>query len=146
MFFRQVVSHGGHSEPEKSNLHFKEYIMAHSRRPLAATLGAAFLATTVAPLASAGVDPFASEQLSGGYDLANYDKHKEGKCGETSSGADKAGHEGKCGEGTKAQGEGKGGEEMKAEGEGKSGEEMKSQGEGKCGGDKATREGKCGGS
>ena len=90
--------------------------MAISRKPLAAALGAAFLATSIAPLASAEVNPFSAQQLSGGYDLASYGKDGEGKCGE-----------GKCGEGKKADGEGScGGDEAK-------------KGEGKCG------EGKCGG-
>ncbi|NQY02782.1 MAG: hypothetical protein HRT76_05875 [Halieaceae bacterium] len=95
--------------------------MAQSKKPLAAALGAAFLATSLSPLASADVNPFSAQQLSGGYDLASFGGHAkdgEGKCGE-----------GKCGEG-------KCGDE-KAEGEGKCGE-------GKCGGDKAEGEGKCG--
>ena len=69
--------------------------MAISRKPLAAALGAAFLATSLSPLASAETNPFSAQQLSGGYDLANFDKHAEGKCGD-----DKAGGEGKCGEGS----------------------------------------------
>ncbi len=52
--------------------------MAHSKKTLAAALGAAFLATSVAPMASAEVNPFSAQQLSGGYDLANYGKHGEG--------------------------------------------------------------------
>ena len=80
--------------------------MSHSKKPLAMALGAAFLASAIAPMASAEVNPFSAQQLSGGYDLANYDKHGgEGKCGE-----------GKCGDG-----------DEKGEGEGKCGE-------GKCGG------------
>ena len=90
--------------------------MAHFKKPLASALGAAFLATSIAPLASASFNPFSAQQLSGGYDLPNYDKHAEGKCGE-----------GKCGADKKADGEGSCGEKTKA-------------GEGKCG------EGKCGGS
>ena len=93
--------------------------MAQSKKPLAAALGAAFLASTLAPLATAEVNPFSAQQLSGGYDLANYDKHEEGKCGEGKCGDDKSEGEGKCGEG-------KCGDD-KAEGEGKCGE-------GKCGG------------
>ena len=92
--------------------------MAYTKKPLAAALGAAFLATTFAPIASADVNPFAADQLSGGYDLVNYGAH-EGKCGEGKCGGEKAEGEGKCGEG-KCGGE-------KAEGEGKCGE-------GKCGG------------
>ena len=107
--------------------------MSNLKKPLAAALGAAFLATAVAPLASAETNPFSAQQLSGGYDLANYGHHEkaegEGKCGEGKCGGEKAEGEGKCGEG-KCGGE-------KAEGEGKCGE-------GKCGGEKAEGEGKCG--
>ena len=100
-------------------------------KPLVAALGAAFLATSVVPMASADVNPFAATQLSSGYDLANYGKG-EGKCGEGKCGG-KKGKEGKCGEGKC--GEGKCGE-------GKKGKEGKC-GEGKCGGKKG-KEGKCG--
>lgn len=116
--------------------------MAKSRKPLAAALGAAFLATSIAPLASAEVNPFSAQQLNSGYDLANFGAHKEGGCG-----ADKDHGEGKCGEGNCGEGTADG--EEKAEGEGKCGEgkcgegaadgEEKAEGEGKCG------EGKCGG-
>lgn len=119
--------------------------MANSRKPIAAALGAAFLAASVAPLASADANPFSSQQLSGGYDLANYNSHKEGGCGEGKCGAEKGEGEGKCGEGKcgekKADAEGKcgegkcGGEKMEA-GEH---DDEKSGAEGKCG------EGKCGG-
>jgi uncharacterized low-complexity protein len=113
--------------------------MANSKKPLAAALSAAFLATSLAPLVSAEVSPFSAQQLSGGYDLANFAHHEkaegEGKCGD-----DKAEGEGKCGD-DKAEGEGKCGDK-KADGEGKCGE-------GKCGdkkaeGEKADGEGKCG--
>ena len=99
--------------------------MAISKKPLAAALGAAFLATSIAPLAFAESNPFSAQQLSGGYDLASYDKHGEGKCGDK-----KADGEGSCGD-EKADGEGKCGE-------GKCGDDKKADGEGKCG------EGKCG--
>jgi uncharacterized low-complexity protein len=66
--------------------------MSQAKKPLAMALGAAFLASAIAPMASAEVNPFSAQQLSGGYDLANYDKHGgEGKCGEGKCG------EGKCG-------------------------------------------------
>lgn len=108
--------------------------MANStKKPLAAALGAAFLASAIAPVASAEVNPFTANTLSSGYDLANYAHHgEEGKCGEGKCGGDKkAEKEGKCGEG-------KCGGDKKAEKEGKCGE-------GKCGGDKkADKEGKCG--
>tara|TARA_B110000444_G_scaffold254604_1_gene287411 strand:- start:2684 stop:2965 length:282 start_codon:yes stop_codon:yes gene_type:complete len=79
------------------------------KRPLAAALGAAFLATSVVPLASAEANPFSAEQLSGGYDLVSYaghggGKHGEGKCGE-----------GTCGEGTSETAEDKEEAEEKAE-------------------------------
>jgi len=70
--------------------------MANIRKPLAAALGAAFLASSVAPLASAASNPFSTQLLSGGYDLANYDK-QEGKCGEGKCG-DKKKAEGSCGD------------------------------------------------
>lgn len=96
--------------------------------PLTAAVGAAFLASaTLAPLASAADNPFASQDLNSGYKLAA--KDAEGKCG-----GEKAA-EGKCGEKTDA--EGKCGE-GKAEGAESKGKEGKC-GEGKCG------EGKCGG-
>jgi uncharacterized low-complexity protein len=85
---------------------------------LAAALSAAFLATSVAPIASADVNPFSATQLNSGYDLANYGAH-EGSCG-----GDKADKEGQCG--------------------GHSGE-GKAHKEGSCGGDKAAKEGSCGG-
>jgi uncharacterized low-complexity protein len=105
----------------------REFTMAQIKKPLAAALGAAFLATSVAPLASAAVNPFEAQQLRGGYDLPNYDKHKEGKCGEGKCGDKKA--EGTCG-GDKAKEGNCGGDKAM---------------EGNCGGDKA-KEGNCGGS
>jgi uncharacterized low-complexity protein len=93
--------------------------MAHSIKPIAAVLGAAFLASSFVPAASASSNPFSAQQLSGGYDLASYGKDAEGSCGDKSA-------EGSCGE-NKA--EGADGDEKKAEGK---------CGEGKCG------EGKCG--
>ena len=102
--------------------------MANFKKPLAAALGAAFLATSIAPLASAEVNPFSAQQLSGGYDLASYGKDGEGKCGE-----------GKCGEGKKADGEGSCGGDKAKKGEGSCGGDKAKKGEGKCG------EGKCGG-
>ncbi len=95
----------------------------HMMKPLAAAVGAAFMASAITiPMASASENPFQLNQLSGGYNLASK-AEGEGKCGE-----------GKCGE-AKA--------EAKADGEGKCGEAKaaaKADGEGKCG------EGKCGGS
>jgi uncharacterized low-complexity protein len=113
--------------------------MKDSRKPLALALGAAFLASSVVPVASAGANPFAAQELGSGYNLANFNSHgdgdHEGKCGEGKCG-EKDAAEGKCGEG-------KCGEKDAAEGkcgEGKCGEkDAKKDAEGKCG------EGKCGG-
>jgi uncharacterized low-complexity protein len=121
-----------------------------TKKPLAAALGVAFLASTVAPVVSAGVNPFAATSLTSGYDLANFGKHGEGKCGEGKCGGDKADKEGKCGEG-KCGAEKKAAKEGKC-GEGKCGAEKKAKaakegkcGEGKCGAEKkAAKEGKCG--
>jgi len=94
-------------------------------KTLSIVLGAAFATTlaasNVANASEAGANPFAMNNLQGGYQVA-----KEGKCGEGKCGGEKK-MEGKCG--GKAMGKGK---------EGKCGE-------GKCGGDKAKKmEGKCG--
>lgn len=74
--------------------------------PMAAAVGAAFLASaSLSGLASAAENPFASQDLTSGYNLAeNAEKKAEGKCGEGKCGEDKkAGDkkdsEGKCGEG-----------------------------------------------
>ena len=105
--------------------------------PLAATVGAAFMASALSTSAvNAAENPFVTTDLGSGYQVA--DGHMEGKCGEGKCGEDK-GKEGSCGEGKDREGkcgEGKcGGEKGK---EGSCGEEKG--GEGKCG------EGKCGGS
>lgn len=101
-------------------------------KPLAAAMGVALAASAFVPAASAATtdNPFAIQELTAGYDLAN--KGAEGKCGEGKCG------EGKCGEAAdKADGEGKCGE-------GKCGEAAdKADGEGKCGEGKCG-EGKCG--
>lgn len=102
-------------------------------KPVTAALGAAFLASTIAPVASADVNPFSATPLAAGYDIVNAADGHEGKCGEGKCGGDSKGEEGKCGEG-KCGGDSKG-EEGKC-------------GEGKCGGDAAGdekgAEGKCG--
>jgi len=92
-------------------------------KPLAAVIGASFMAATMSPLATAG-NPFAINELSSGYQLADAHKGAEGKCGEGKCGTEKTEGEGKCGEG-------------------KCGTE-KTEGEGKCGGEKTEGEGKCG--
>ena len=80
------------------------------QKPLAAAIGAAFVTSLAAtPIASADSNPFAAQQLSSGYMVA--DSH-EGKCGEAKCGANKEEtktQEGKCGE-DKANAEGKCGE------------------------------------
>ncbi|MEH6549984.1 MAG: hypothetical protein V7711_14915 [Pseudomonadales bacterium] len=119
-------------------------------KPIVGALSAAFLASAIVPAVSADtINPFAATELSSGYNLANFDKHAEGGCGEG-----KADGEGSCGEGkAKAEGkcgEGKCGADKKAEkegkcGEGKCGADKKAKAEGSCGGDKAKAEGSCGG-
>ena len=104
--------------------------------PLAATVGAAVMASALAAPVTAAENPFMTTDLGAGYQVA--DGHAEGKCGEGKCGEAKGG-EGKCGEGKC--GEGK--EREGKCGEGKCGESKggdSKDGEGKCG------EGKCGGS
>ena len=96
--------------------------MAMRRSALTIAVGTAFTASlAAAPALKAADNPFQMESLTKGYQVADNDKAKEGKCG-----GDKA-KEGKCG-GDKA----------------KDGDKAK---EGKCGGDKAdkAKEGSCGG-
>ena len=93
--------------------------MASRKTALTLALGTAFAASlATAPVVHAAGDPFEMNALSGGYQVAQADKSKEGKCGEGKCGGDKT-KDGKCG-----------GEKKKEEGK---------CGEGKCG------EGKCGG-
>ncbi|MFD1215530.1 MULTISPECIES: HvfA family oxazolone/thioamide-modified RiPP metallophore [Microbulbifer] len=97
--------------------------MTKKNLPLAAAVGAAFLASA-SMSTTAAADPFAAEELSSGYNLAMADDHKkdkkkEGKCGEGKCGEEGKKKEGKCGEGKC--------------GEGKKKKEGKC-GEGKCGG------------
>ncbi len=84
--------------------------------PLAATFGAAVVASAMSIPAHAAENPFGATDLQSGYQLAG-DKSAEGKCGEAKCGADKKA-EGSCGGDKK--------------------------GEGSCGGDKKG-EGSCGG-
>jgi uncharacterized low-complexity protein len=116
---------------------YREYIMTPIRKPLAAALGAAFLATSIAPMVSAETNPFSAQQLSGGYDLASYGKDGEGSCGdkkaEGSCGDKKA--EGSCGD---KKAEGSCGDKKA---EGSCGDKKA---EGSCGDKKAKGEGKCG--
>ncbi len=111
-------------------------------KPISLAIGTAFVTSLAASNVSAATDananPFAMNDLSGGYmqlasGYGDAKSDKEGKCGEG-----KAGKEGKCGED-------KAGKEGKC-GEGKCGEkdEMKKNMEGKCGEKKSEKEGKCG--
>lgn len=103
---------------------------SQSKKPLAAAVGTAFLASVaLAPLASAAENPFQLDRLAGGYSLAEKGE-AEGRCGEGKCG------EGKCGEGM-----------AKSEAEGTCGEaKAKSDTEGTCGEGKSEAEGTCGGS
>jgi len=88
-------------------------------KPIAAALGTTFIVSLAAsPIVQAAENPFALNELSNGYMVA-----EEGSCGEEKDA------EGKCGEEKDA--EGKCGEEKDAEG--KCGEEKEA--EGKCGGE-----------
>lgn len=106
--------------------------MTKKNLPLAAAVGAAFLASASMSVTTSA-NPFAAEELSSGYNLAmaDDDKKKEGKCGEEKKKEGKCG-EGKCGENKKKEGKC---------GEGKCGEGKKK--EGKCGEGKK-KEGTCG--
>jgi uncharacterized low-complexity protein len=130
--------------------------------PVTAAIGTAFAVNlSVISLASAGENPFASQVLANGYQLAEHHEGKgEGKCGEGKCGAGmkKPAGEGKCGEGkcgmSRMDGDKDGSitkvefikaheemfTKMDADGDGKvTKEEIKSHRDGKCG------EGKCGG-
>jgi uncharacterized low-complexity protein len=97
--------------------------MANKRTALTIALGTAFAASlAAAPAINAAENPFKLDSLKNGYQVAENDKAKEGKCG-----GDKA-KDGKCG-GDKAKDGKCGGDKAK---------------DGKCGGDKA-KEGSCGG-
>jgi uncharacterized low-complexity protein len=98
-------------------------------KPVSIALGAALVTGLAASnlAAESNANPFALNELSGGYmQLASADNankaEQEGKCG-----GKKAAQEGKCGEG-------------KCGSKG----EMKQNMEGKCGGKKSEQEGKCG--
>jgi len=93
--------------------------------PIAAALGTTFVVSLAAsPVVLAADNPFALNDLSRGYMVA-----EEGNCGEEKDA------EGKCGE--EKEGEGKCGENKDTSAEGKCGE-------GKCGEKRKTHEGKCG--
>ncbi len=92
--------------------------MSTKKTTLSLAVGTAFAATALlAPVAQAADNPFALQKLDTGYQLAQADKAKDGKCGEAKCGADKKKKEGSCG-----------------------GDKKK---DGSCGGDKK-KDGKCG--
>lgn len=102
----------------------------NKKTTLTLAAGAAFAATTFAPLAGAADNPFAMAKLDSGYQLAQADKKADGKCGEGKCGgtkkADDKKKDGKCGEG-KCGGDKKAADDKKKDGK---------CGEGKCGGTK----------
>ena len=107
---------------------------------LSIAAGTAFVASlAIGNVANAaeGANPFAMNELSGGYMQVADAKNMEGKCGGSMQ-SNKNMKEGKCGGSMKA---------AKGNKEGKCGEN-KAMKEGKCGGDKAMKkekkEGKCG--
>lgn len=65
-------------------------------------VGSAFAAIALSPATHAADNPFGANKLEAGYQLAQADKMKDGKCGEAKCGADKKATEkkkdGKCGE------------------------------------------------
>lgn len=52
-------------------------------------VGSAFAAIALSPVANAADNPFGANHLATGYQLAQADKTKDGKCGEAKCGADK---------------------------------------------------------
>ncbi len=112
--------------------------MKTSNKTIALALSGAFALSIAATTINAAENPFAIKSLSSGYQVADAEKMKDGKCGEGKCGAEmkkemgaKA-HDGKCGEG-------KCGAEMKKEMADKAHDgKMKDGkcGEGKCGTDK----------
>jgi len=93
------------------------------------TIGSAFAAAALTPMAHAADNPFGATKLESAYQLAQADtKKKDGKCGEAKCGAEKKAAEAKCGADKKS--EAKCGAEKKAA-------------EAKCGADKKS-EAACG--
>ena len=67
-------------------------------KPIAAVLGTTFVVSLASsPIVQAEENPFALNDLSGGYMVAEEGKCSEGKCGENKEAEGKCG-EGKCGE------------------------------------------------
>jgi len=111
--------------------------IASKIKPLSIALGATVVTSALSIAgAQANENPFVTQDLASGYNLASADM--EGKCGEGKCGGDKkADKEGKCGEG-KCGGDKKADTDAESDGDKKADKEGKC-GEGKCG------EGKCGG-
>lgn len=100
-------------------------------KPFAGAFGAAFIASTAVPLASADVtQPFAANPLSAGYELANFDQHKPMDQGMDSGG--KADKEGNCG-GSKTEAAGKSTDDSGMKHDDPAMSSSKSGKEGKCG-------------
>ncbi len=100
--------------------------MKSTKSIVSLAIGSAFLATAaLAPVAHAADNPFSMAKLDSGYQLAQADKAKDGKCGEAKCGADKKKADGKCGGDKKK--DGKCGADKKKDGK---------CGEAKCGADK----------
>ena len=94
--------------------------MSTKKTALSLAVGTAFAATALlAPVVHAADNPFSLTKLDSGYQLAEADKAKDGKCGEAKCGANKKVKEGNCSADKKAK-------------------------EGSCGADKKTKEGNCG--
>jgi uncharacterized low-complexity protein len=55
--------------------------------------GTAMLVSSMASVAVADTNPFAAKVMSSGYQLADYSKDAEGKCGEAKCGAEKSASE-----------------------------------------------------
>jgi uncharacterized low-complexity protein len=103
--------------------------MAQKKTALTLALGTAFAASLAAsPVLQAADNPFEMDSLKNGYQVAQADKKKDGKCGDGKCGGDMKKKEGACGGDKKKEGA-CGGDKKK---------------EGACGGDKK-KEGACGG-
>ncbi|HNE42444.1 MAG: hypothetical protein JNK96_10020 [Betaproteobacteria bacterium] len=99
--------------------------MSTKKTALSLAVGTAFAATALlAPVVHAADNPFSLTKLDSGYQLAEADKAKDGKCGEAKCGADKK-KDGKCSADKKK--DGKCSAEKKKDGK---------CGEAKCGADK----------
>ena len=81
--------------------------MAHKKPALTLALGTAFAASlAAAPVLQAAENPFQMDSLKSGYQVAQADKQKDGKCGDGKCGGDmkKKNKEGACGGDKKKEG------------------------------------------